>query len=187
MDIIIASPDGKSLKNGTGIFLIMEYVENDLAKLLKDQSVELSEDHVVTITYNLLCALNFLHTAGVMHRDIKPGNILIDDMCQVKLCDFGFARCMLTDDKKPKPSMEIERQGTADTLGSVGSFVEDGGQIAKKEKFKRRLSLHVTSRWYRAPEVILLTKKYDTKVDMWAIGCTIAEICSLIKPESFTS
>ena len=104
MDIVIASPDGKSLKNGTGIFLVMEYVENDLAKLLRDTTVELSEEHVVTITYNLLCALNFLHSAGVMHRDIKPANILIDDLCQVKLCDFGFSRCMITDSKKSKSS-----------------------------------------------------------------------------------
>ena len=82
----------------------MEYVENDLAKLLRDTTVELIEEHVVTITYNLLCALNFLHSAGVMHRDIKPANILIDDLCQVKLCDFGFSRCMITDSKKSKSS-----------------------------------------------------------------------------------
>lgn len=114
----------------------MEYVENDLAKLLRDTSVELSEDHVTTITYNLLCALNFLHTAGVMHRDIKPGNILIDDMCQVKLCDFGFARCMITNnDKKPSSPVEIARQGTADTLGSNPGFAEeDGGGSSKKIK-----------------------------------------------------
>ena len=55
--------------------------------------------------------------------------------------------------------------------------------MSSKQKFKRKLSLHVTSRWYRAPEIILLTKKYDTKVDMWAIGCTIAELCHLVKQE----
>ena len=44
------------------------------------------------IFYNLLCALNFLHTAGIMHRDLKPANILIDDQCQVKICDFGLSR-----------------------------------------------------------------------------------------------
>ena len=111
LDIVIASPDRKTLKNGSGIFLIMEFVENDLNKLLRDTSVELSEDHVITITYNLLCSLNFLHTAGVMHRDIKPGNILIDDMCQVKLCDFGFARCLIDEcpKKAKKLPIEIER------------------------------------------------------------------------------
>tara|TARA_B110000305_G_C18799537_1_gene342000 strand:+ start:321 stop:473 length:153 start_codon:yes stop_codon:yes gene_type:complete len=40
----------------------------------------------------MLCALNFIHKANVMHRDLKPGNILIDDDCNVLLCDFGLAR-----------------------------------------------------------------------------------------------
>ena len=87
---------------------------------------------------------------------------------------------MIPDSKKSKDKpVEIERQGTADTLGS---FTEDGGVPVKKQH-KRKLSLHVTSRWYRAPEVILLTKKYDTKIDMWAIGCTLAEICAMVKQE----
>jgi mitogen-activated protein kinase 1/3 len=57
------------------------------------------EDHVKTILYNLLCAINFIHTADVIHRDLKPNYILIDDQCRIKLCDFGLARCKLyTDD-----------------------------------------------------------------------------------------
>lgn len=42
--------------------------------------------------YNLLCSLNFVHTANIMHRDIKPGNILIDYECRARICDFGLAR-----------------------------------------------------------------------------------------------
>jgi serine/threonine protein kinase len=42
--------------------------------------------------YNLLCGINFLHSAGIMHRDLKPDNILITDECGVKICDYGFAR-----------------------------------------------------------------------------------------------
>lgn len=44
------------------------------------------------ITYQLVCALKYLHSAELIHRDIKPSNILIDESCHVKLCDFGLCR-----------------------------------------------------------------------------------------------
>lgn len=54
--------------------------------------MQFTEKHVITITYNILCAINLVHKTGIMHRDIKPGNILVNKDCQVKLCDFGLAR-----------------------------------------------------------------------------------------------
>lgn len=54
--------------------------------------VEIDEDHAIVIFYNLLCAVNFIHSANIMHRDIKDSNILIDENCQIKICDFGLAR-----------------------------------------------------------------------------------------------
>lgn len=52
----------------------------------------LDEMHLITILYNILCAFNFLHSTGIVHRDVKPGNLLMDSNCQVKICDFGLAR-----------------------------------------------------------------------------------------------
>lgn len=75
------------------LFIVMEFVDSDLQKLMRYSSkVDFDEDHVKYILYNLLCGLNFLHSANVMHRDIKPANVLIDSECRVKLCDFGLAR-----------------------------------------------------------------------------------------------
>ena len=52
----------------------------------------MSEEHVKVMLYNLLCSINYLHNLGLIHRDIKPGNILINQDCTIKICDFGFAR-----------------------------------------------------------------------------------------------
>ena len=61
------------------IFLVMEYVESDLHRLLYQVSnVKLEESHVITILYNILCALNIIHASNVVHRDLKPANKLID-------------------------------------------------------------------------------------------------------------
>jgi mitogen-activated protein kinase 1/3 len=76
------------------IFLVMEFISHDLADLIGDSSFSMKENQAKVIVYNILLSLKFLHTASVVHRDLKPGNILISSDCTVKLCDFGMARSM---------------------------------------------------------------------------------------------
>ena len=71
----------------------MEYFKFDLETLLS-QSINFSEDHVKKIIYNILSALNFIHSANILHRDLKPSNILLDENCDVRICDFGLSRTM---------------------------------------------------------------------------------------------
>lgn len=59
----------------------MDCMESDLRKIMDIVPKKLASfqvDQMVKIFYNLLVAMNFLHTAGIMHRDIKPANILIN-------------------------------------------------------------------------------------------------------------
>ena len=42
--------------------------------------------------FQLLCGLKYLHSANVLHRDLKPGNLLVNANCELKICDFGLAR-----------------------------------------------------------------------------------------------
>lgn len=63
----------------THLFIVMEVEMYDLKTMLEMDDVEFEEDHIKTILYNLLCAISYVNSAGIMHRDIKPGNILIDD------------------------------------------------------------------------------------------------------------
>jgi mitogen-activated protein kinase 1/3 len=78
----------------TSIFILMDYWERDLVKLLNLPKIELTEDHALTILYNVLCGVKFLHETGVMHRDLKPANILINQECEVRICDFGMSKVM---------------------------------------------------------------------------------------------
>lgn len=74
-------------------FIVMEYVDG---RLLKDIIAEgpLPEHEAVRITSQILTALEYSHRAGVVHRDIKPGNIMIATNGQVKVMDFGIARAV---------------------------------------------------------------------------------------------
>ena len=77
------------------IFIVLECGQSDLKHLLNTTpGTCLTEDHAIIVLYNMLCGMKFIHSAGVIHRDIKPGNILIDGSCKVMYCDFGLARTM---------------------------------------------------------------------------------------------
>ena len=71
IDIIVpeAEMKAKKIKN---IFLVMDYYKYNLRTLLDDVDNSFTQEHLSIIAYNLLCSLNFLHSANILHRDIKP-------------------------------------------------------------------------------------------------------------------
>ena len=105
-----------------------------------------------------------------MHRDIKPANILVDDDLNVKICDFGLSR------KDPKQYDDEEISASSLTLDKkrISRQLLDS---AKDRKHRQRcLSNHVTTRTYRAPEIILQYRHYSRNIDLWSLGCVIAEV-----------
>lgn len=54
--------------------------------------IQFSEFHILSFTYQILCGLKYIHSADVIHRDLKPGNILVNCKGQLQICDFGLAR-----------------------------------------------------------------------------------------------
>ena len=71
----------------------MELKEMDIKQLFSIKT-NLNETTISIILYNMLQALNFIHSANVIHRDLKPSNFLIDSYSRVMICDFGMARVM---------------------------------------------------------------------------------------------
>ncbi|CAE6441155.1 unnamed protein product [Rhizoctonia solani] len=109
---------------------------------------ELSDDHCQYFIYQTLRALKALHSANVLHRDLKPSNLLLNANCDLKLCDFGLARSAL-----PPPST---------AANDASTFMTE----------------YVATRWYRAPEVMLTFKEYTRAIDIWSVGCVLAEMLS---------
>src|SRR3954471_7980443 len=85
-------------EEGGTYFIVMEYVEGrSLAQILRDEG-PLLPDRAADIATDIAAALGFAHRNGVIHRDVKPGNVLISPLGQVKVTDFGIARAVTTQD-----------------------------------------------------------------------------------------
>ena len=151
---------------------------------------KISQEHVKLIIYNLLCAMKCIKSLNIIHRDIKPANILINKDCEIKICDLGLSRT-LPESCIGKGSGNTQRirdsilkcnlagtyasQKNFDIKESIGRKINTIQQNDSTRK-KRSLSSHVSSRWYRAPEIALVEKQYDISADMWGIGCILFEL-----------
>ena len=74
------------------LYLVFEYVEYDLKKYLRSLKVPPSASSVKKMVYQIVQAIDYCHAHRVMHRDLKPQNILVDADGNIKLADFGLAR-----------------------------------------------------------------------------------------------
>ena len=73
------------------VYILTELMQSDLHKIISSPQM-LTQDHVKLFLYQILRGVKYLHSAGIIHRDIKPGNLLVNSNCLLKICDFGFAR-----------------------------------------------------------------------------------------------
>ena len=107
---------------------------------------ELTDEHIQYMVYQILKGLKYLHSAGIVHRDLKPSNLLGTERTEIKMCDFGLSR-KIEDEQKD----ELEKQ--------ISPLTE-----------------YVVTRFYRAPEIMLSSHEYSLAVDLWSLGCTLAEL-----------
>ncbi|XP_009104293.3 shaggy-related protein kinase beta [Brassica rapa] len=122
--------------------LVLEYVPETIYRA--SRSYTKMNQHMPLIyiqlyTYQICRAMNYLHrVVGVCHRDIKPQNLLVNNVThEVKVCDFGSAKMLIPGE----PNIS-----------------------------------YICSRYYRAPELIFGVTEYTTAIDMWSVGCVMAEL-----------
>jgi len=175
--------DIKDKERFDSLYMVMEYAQLDLHKLIKS-GVYLDIFKVKKFVYGMLVALKYMHSASILHRDIKPGNILSNKDCSVKICDFGLARSVSGIQGVSLKSMGKRRLGEEVKGNNVQGI---GEETKEKGKVKRKLSGHVVTRWYRAPELILMEADYGSAIDVWAVGCIFAELLAKMKGNSDAS
>ncbi|KAK4414113.1 putative serine/threonine-protein kinase [Sesamum alatum] len=91
----------------TSLYLVFEYMEHDLAGLAAVQSVKFTEPQVKCYMKQLLSGLEHCHNNGVLHRDIKCSNLLIDSEGILRIADFGLASFFDPEHKRPMTSRVI--------------------------------------------------------------------------------
>lgn len=111
-----------------------------------------------------MSGLEHIHANGFFHRDIKPENILVSSTTG-NVSEGGFRRysTMMTPPTTP-------------TVYNVK--IADFG-LARETSSKSPYTTYVSTRWYRAPEVLLRAGEYSAPVDIWAIGAMAVEVATL--------
>ncbi|XP_069136673.1 cyclin-dependent kinase 7-like [Argopecten irradians] len=127
----------------SNVSLVFDFMETDLEIVIKDNEIVLTPGHIKSYTLQTLKGLEYLHSHWILHRDLKPNNLLINQQGILKLGDFGLAKF----------------------YGSP-----------------TRIYTHqVVTRWYRCPELLFGARQYGTGVDMWAVGCILAELLRRVR------
>jgi beta-lactam-binding protein with PASTA domain/tRNA A-37 threonylcarbamoyl transferase component Bud32 len=80
--------------SGATPYIVMEYVEGETLRDVLRREGRLAPDRAMSLTADICAALDFSHRNGIVHRDVKPGNVMITPQGTVKVMDFGIARAV---------------------------------------------------------------------------------------------
>ncbi|XP_050081640.1 cyclin-dependent kinase 7 [Anopheles aquasalis] len=122
----------------SNVSLVFDFMDTDLEIIIKDQKIVLTPANIKSYMIQTLRGLEYLHMHWILHRDLKPNNLLISGSGVLKVGDFGLAK-----------------------------FFGSPNRINTNQ---------VVTRWYRCPELLFGARQYGTGVDMWAVGCILAEL-----------
>ena len=146
------------------LHIAMEYMDGNLYQLMKARDHKpLDGSCVKSILFQILAGLEHIHDYNFFHRDIKPENILVSTSAPDNGNSFKRYSALVTPPSTP-PTYSIK--------------IADFG-LARETHSRVPYTTYVSTRWYRAPEVLLRAGEYSAPVDIWAIGAMAVEIATL--------
>lgn len=129
------------ISNPSALYLVFDFLDMDLRMYLRRYGPLSDPLMLKSAAYQCFRGIEYCHGQTVLHRDLKPQNVLINVAShQLKLADFGLARAF---------SLPL-----------------------------RAYTHEVVTLWYRAPEILLGQDKYAMSVDIWSLGCIVAEMAT---------
>lgn len=152
---------------GRSDYIVLEFVDGMSLDKLIDKQVALPSQLALLITLDACYGLKSAHAKGIVHRDIKPGNILISKRAEIKLADFGIA-------SGEKEEEILAREAKMGLLGKSNSF--------DANKAITQVGVTLGTPAYMSPEQLDDSSSVDLKADIYSMGIMLYEMLTGSKP-----
>ncbi|KAI9189358.1 Serine/threonine protein kinase [Blastocladiella emersonii ATCC 22665] len=157
------------IREGDRLFFVFEYLEENLFQVMRNRKAAGGQ-------YQLLLGLAYMHKHGYFHRDLKPENLLLTgpsslspDAASPTSSTASPSGTLATPAPSPAPGMPA---------APLTTKIADFG-LARELRSRPPYTEYISTRWYRAPEIVLRSTTYSSPIDMWAVGCMMAELYNL--------
>ncbi|ORY34272.1 kinase-like domain-containing protein [Naematelia encephala] len=153
------------------LYFVFECMEGNLYQLTKSRRGRpLAAGLIASCFHQISTGLHHIHRHGFFHRDMKPENLLVTT---TGLADYLNADTLNAINSGEEPH-EMRYEKDVSVIVKLADF-----GLARATHSKPPYTEYVSTRWYRAPEVLLRSTEYGPPVDMWALGTILAEMLNL--------
>ncbi|CAG0880130.1 unnamed protein product [Cyprideis torosa] len=166
----------EAFKRKKRLHMVFEFCEYTVLQEMEKYPKGMPELQTKRIIYQTCLAIDYCHSRDVIHRDVKPENLLLTKDNVVKLCDFGFARVLELSRATLRAHLSMHsRSAVTFAISEAGINVLSQPSLFPTDALDGNYTDYVATRWYRSPELLVGDTQYHKGPDIWAIGCVYAE------------